>query len=369
MALVICILRQYHHTKEPSSHFSININNNYEKKNMNRAFNILLVVGCVISIATAFVVSAKPAGTSAAPTAQIETALPPSLPSLDTNVSAQPAGSGIPRNLQLHTHIPDRSSYEAASYTVKRGDSLWSIAQQFDLQPETILWGNEKLNEAAGILKIGDILNILPMDGVLHTVQDGDTLETLQELHGTSVEEIFEFFGNDFDLTQPPQLTIGRQIIIPNGFSPIFWSEARAPGAAQAASSGGYSGNLPNLGTGAFVWPLAPPFTLTQEYWGGHPAIDIDTYFRQPIFASDSGTVVFSGWDETGYGNMVIVDHGNGYQTYYSHNEANLIGAGQTVVKGQQIAESGSTGDSTGEHLDFRILFNGTLLNPLDYLP
>lgn len=336
---------------------------------MKRTFNILLVGGCVLSITAAFVISVKPAGTTAAPPTQIETNLSPSLPPLDKNISVQPASSGVARDLQLHTHIPDRSSYKVAQYTVKRGDSLWSIAQQFDLQPETILWGNEKLNGAAGILKIGDTLYILPVDGVLHTVQDGDTLEKLQELHGTPVEEIFEFFGNDFDLTKPPQLAIGQQIIIPNGYSPIFWSEAQAPGAAQAVSSGGYSGNLPNLGTGAFVWPLAPPYILTQEYWGGHPAIDVDTYFRQPIFASDSGTVVFSGWDDTGYGVMVIIDHGNGYQTYYSHNEANLVSAGQTVTKGQQIAESGNTGNSTGNHVDFRILLNGTFLNPLGYLP
>ncbi len=337
---------------------------------MKHTFNILLVAGCFLSIAIAtFVVSVKPAGTSASLTAQEETTLPPSLPPLDANIPVQPANSGIPRKFQLHTHIPDRPSHEVSQYTVNRGDSLWSIAQQFDLQPETILWGNEKLNGAAGILKIGDTLKILPVDGVLHTVRDGDTLETLKELHGTPPKEIFEFFGNDFDLTQPPQLTIGQQIIVPNGYSPIFWSEANAPGAAQTVSSGGYSGDLPNLGTGAFVWPLAPPYALTQEYWGGHPALDIDTYFRQPIFASDSGTVVFSGWDDTGYGNMVIIDHGNGYQTYYSHNEANLIGAGQTVVKGQQIAESGSTGNSTGEHLDFRMLYNGAFVNPLGYLP
>lgn len=335
---------------------------------MKRTFNILLVVGCVLSIVAAFLISVKPAETTAAPvapTVQSELIAPSSLPPLDKNILAQLASSGISRGLQLHTHIPGRSSYEVAQYTVKRGDSLWSIAQQFDLEPETILWGNEKLNGAAGILRIGDTLNILPVDGVLHTVQEGDTLETLREVHGTSVEEIFEFFGNNFDLTQPPQLAVGQQIIIPNGYSPILWSEAQAPGAATTGST---SGNLPNLGTGYFAWPLAAPYTLTQEYWGGHPAIDIDTYFRQPIFASDSGTVVFSGLDDTGYGNMVIIDHGNGYQTYYSHNEANLVSAGQVVVKGQQIAESGSTGNSTGEHLDFRLLYNGTFLNPLDYL-
>lgn len=108
---------------------------------------------------------------------------------------------------------------------------------------------------------------------------------------------------------------------------------------------------------------------LPRNIGAGHPGLDLATDFRQPIFASDSGTVVFSGWDNTGYGVMVIIDHGNGYQTYYSHNEANLVSAGQTVAKGQQIAESGNTGNSTGNHVDFRILLNGTFLNPLGYLP
>ena len=337
----------------------------YAKNKMSCAFNILLVIGCVVSISAAFIFSVKPAGTTKAAVAENETTIPPSLPALAPDSLEQPLEKGIARKIQLKTQLQDDISYEVTEYTVKSGDSLWSIAQQFDLNPETILWGNEWLS-AAGILQIGDILSILPVDGVLHTVQDGDTLETLQRLHGTPTQEIFEYFGNDFDLTQPPQLRAGQQIIVPNGTSPIVWSEAQAPGAATNAS---YSGEYPNLGTGYFVWPLAPPYSLTQEYWGGHPAIDIDTYYRQPIFASDSGTVAFSGWDDTGYGNLVIVDHGNGYRTYYAHNEANLVSAGQVVAQGQQIAESGSTGNSTGEHLDFRILYGGTFFNPLEYLP
>jgi murein DD-endopeptidase MepM/ murein hydrolase activator NlpD len=167
-------------------------------------------------------------------------------------------------------------------------------------------------------------------------------------------------------LTLPPELKVGQQIIVPNGTSPIVWAEAQAPLADTATTS---ATEYPNLGTGYFVWPAAPPYLLTQEYWGGHPAIDINTYFRQPIFASDSGTVRFSGWNDTGYGNLVIIDHGNGYRTYYAHNEANLVSAGQVVIQGQQIAESGSTGNSTGNHLDFRIYYGGSFFNPLEYLP
>ena len=331
---------------------------------MNRTFNIVLVAGCVVSIAAAFLFSVKPAGTMNVPIAQSETVIPPSLPALNKNARVQNPGGGIAREIRIKTQLQNDVSYEITEYTVKSGDSLWSIAQQFDLKPETILWGNQWLS-SAGILQIGDILSVLPVDGVLHTVQDGDTLETLERLHGTPVQEILEYFGNGFDLTQPPQLIEGQEIIVPHGTSPIVWSEAQAPGAATTS----YSGKYPHLGTGYFVWPLAPAYILTQEYWGGHPAIDIDTYFRPPIFASDSCTVSFSGWDNTGYGNLVIIDHGNGYRTYYAHNESILVSAGEIAVQGQQIAESGSTGDSTGDHLDFRVMYNGQFFNPLEYLP
>ncbi len=336
---------------------------------MTRTWNILLVAGCVLSITAAFIISEKPAATSAvplAPAAPAESAALLSLPPLNINSSSSSLGDGITRRLQLKTNIPKRASNKITEYIVMRGDSAWSITEKFGLKPETILWGNDQLNAAAGSLKTGDTLNILPVDGVLHTVQDGDTLETLQTLHETPAQDIFEYIGNNFDLTQPAQLTQGLQLIIPNGVAPISWSEAQAPGAALAPD-GRYSGEISNLGTGYFVWPVNTHY-LTQEFWGGHGGIDIDTYSRQPVFASDSGTVTFSGWDATGYGNMVIINHGNGYQTFYSHNEANLVQAGQTVVKGQQIAESGTTGNSTGDHLDFRILLNGVFLNPLNYL-
>ncbi len=335
---------------------------------MKPTFNILLILGCVLSIAAAFVISVKLAGTTAAPTSQIESTVLPSLPPLNTNSPSQLEAVGIARQLQLKTNIPERPNEKVTEYVVQRGDSPWSIAQKFGLEPETILWSNEELNASAGSLKTGDRLIILPVDGVLHIVKEGDTLETLEGIHGTPTQEIFEFIGNNFDLTQPPQLMSGQQIIIPNGYSSILWSEAQVPVVSMTGSGGGYSSDIPNLGSGYFIWPVNA-YGLSQEYWSGHPGIDLTTDFRQPVFASDSGTVVFSGWDDTGYGNFIVIDHGNGFQTTYGHNEANLVATGQTVVKGQQIAESGNTGNSTGNHLDFRILLNGAFLNPLGYLP
>ena len=299
------------------------------------------------------------------PVSQKETIVPESQPSSSPDPLVPLQISGIPRLAQLKTKSEDSISYEITEYKVKSGDSLWSIGKQFNLRPETILWGNEWLSKV-GVLQIDDTLKILPVDGVLHTVQEGDTLEKLQILHGTPAQEIFEYLGNNFDLAQPPQLTVGQQIIIPNGTSPIVWPEAQPP---SVVIDKNYSGPYPNLGTGNFVWPVAPPFNITQESWSGHPAIDLGTYFRQPIFASDTGTVIFAGWSKNGYGNLVIIDHGSGYRTYYAHNEAILVSVGEIAVQGQQIAESGSTGNSTGDHLDFRVMYNGQFFNPLEYLP
>jgi LysM repeat protein len=330
---------------------------------MSRTFNVLLVVGCLLSVVATFIFTIKPSTTTNAAVPGAESAAPPPLPTVTDTSIERFLDSGIAREIQLKPQLQDEVSYEIWEYQAQSGDSLWSIAQQFDLEPETILWGNEWLS-SVGVLQIGDTLKIMPTDGVLHTVKEGDTLETLERLHGTPQQEIFEYFGNGFDLTQPAELVVGQQIIIPNGTSPIVWAEAQAPVAETTTSASEY----PNLGTGYFVWPVAPPFLFTQEYWGGHPAIDINTYFRQPIFAADRGIVRFSGWNDTGYGNLVIIDHGNGYRTYYAPNEANLVSAGQVVLQGQQIAESGSTGNSIGEHLDFRIYYGGSFFNPLEYL-
>lgn len=336
---------------------------------MKRTINIILLVGGITSvIAAIFMLSVKPAATVSTPNIQAEPAVTVSLPPLDTIPAASSQSDGIPRYIQLKTILPETPDNKVIEYVVKRGDSPWSIALKFGRKPETILWGNPQLNAAAGSLKAGDTLKILPVDGVLHIAQEGDTLEKLESLYGVPAQEIFEYTGNDFDLTQPPQLKKGQQIIVPNGVSSILWYEAQVPGVAQGGSGGGSTMSVPNLGSGYFSWPVNG-YVLTQEYWSGHPGLDLSTDFRQPVFASDSGTVIFSGWDDTGYGYFVIIDHGNGYKTTYGHNEANLVSVGQTVVQGQQIAESGNTGNSTGNHIDFRILYNGVFLNPLQYLP
>jgi murein DD-endopeptidase MepM/ murein hydrolase activator NlpD len=269
-----------------------------------------------------------------------------------------------------HTVTSIRPPVEVVTYTVQAGDTPSSIAAQFHLKPETILWGNPGLNPDAGALQVGAVLNILPVDGVLHVVAEGETLEAIQQMHSVSLEDIVAFAGNRFNSSGPYRVEAGERVIIPNGVGGTEW---QAPGPRVVAGQGRYSpgyykGPLANTGTSQFIWPT-PSKTLSQNYWAGHPAIDIPLPLGTPIVAADSGTVIFSGWDNTGYGNLIIVDHGNGYWTYYAHNSELLVQAGDGVTQGQTISLAGSTGRSTGPHLDFRIRLNGsTFLNPLDFL-
>ncbi len=144
----------------------------------------------------------------------------------------------------------------------------------------------------------------------------------------------------------------------------------------NSGGSGG-SGGASYEGTGSFIWPT-PGYTNLTDYFGArggtHKGIDISSYgiFGKPIVASDSGTVTFAqygmpGSGYGGYGNVVVINHGNGYMTLYAHCNSLAVSAGQSVKKGQTIAYVGSTGDSTGPHLHFEIRVNGIAQNPMNW--
>ena len=127
--------------------------------------------------------------------------------------------------------------------------------------------------------------------------------------------------------------------------------------------------------TGTFRWPVSGRVT---SYFGGrrspggigstnHKGIDIAAPKGTPVYAADGGTVTYAGW-MSGYGYLVRISHGNGYETYYGHNSRLLVSVGQKVYKGQQIAKVGSTGNSTGNHCHFEVRYNGVAKNPLNYL-
>lgn len=119
-----------------------------------------------------------------------------------------------------------------------------------------------------------------------------------------------------------------------------------------------------------FILPLNRGVFKISAYWGdgrGHKGIDMCADKGTPIFAVAAGTVVSAGWDGA-YGYSVVIDHGNGIKTRYAHQSAMTVKAGQTVAQGDQIGLVGSTGNSTGNHLHFEVLVNGTRTNPAPYI-
>jgi murein DD-endopeptidase MepM/ murein hydrolase activator NlpD len=123
------------------------------------------------------------------------------------------------------------------------------------------------------------------------------------------------------------------------------------------------------VGESQFIWPTSG--VITQKYSWYHPAIDIANPTNPPIVAAATGTVITAGWDAGGYGNYVIIDHGNGYRTLYGHmlNNSIIVKPGDKVTQGQRIGTMGSTGRSTGTHCHFEIrLTAGGTVNPLTLL-
>ena len=242
-------------------------------------------------------------------------------------------------------------------YRVQPGDTVLGIAQQFGLEGSSLLWANEKLADNPDFLAVGQELNILPVDGAYHTVAQGESLESIAEKYKVTPEVIAEYPGND--LTAPYTLQAGQKLIIPGGEKPYVPRRVFA-----------YNGSIPQgaqKGTGSFVWPMSG--YITQGFWEGHRAIDIGAPKGTEIVASDSGYVALAQWSDVGYGRMVLIDHGNGYQTLYAHMSAYYVEAGQSVAKGEAIGKCGSTGNSTGPHLHLEIIKNGVRRNPFIYLP
>lgn len=122
--------------------------------------------------------------------------------------------------------------------------------------------------------------------------------------------------------------------------------------------------------TGKFITPANGRFSSGfGRRWGrSHQGIDIAGSYGSNVVASDGGTVIYAGYNSSGYGNLVKIDHGNGYVTYYGHNSSLCVSVGDKVYQGQVIAKMGSTGRSTGNHCHFEVRINGTAVDPMNYL-
>jgi murein DD-endopeptidase MepM/ murein hydrolase activator NlpD len=290
---------------------------------------------------------------------------------------------GIPRFAQLHTTLPNQTRYQLTQYEVQKGDTIFGIAEKYGLKPQSILWGNfDILADDPHRLQPEQKLNILPVDGVLYEWHAGDGLNGVAKFFGVTTDDIINWPGNNLsadkvgDLSNP-NIEVGTRLFVPGGSRPfISWSApliSRKDPAKAKIFGPGYCGTVVDgyIGAGTFVWPTTEKWLSGYDYSPStnHWGIDVAGKLGNPIYAVDSGVVVYAGWNDWGYGNAIVIDHGNGWQTLYGHLSQMYVACGSSVSQGATIAAMGSTGRSSGPHLHFELMnASGVRVNPWDFL-
>lgn len=282
-------------------------------------------------------------------------------PTVIENFDPNASGLSLKSLVDFKTSVSEKPRAEIIEYTVEDGDTLSTIAQKFGLSQDTIKWANAM--EDKDSIKPGQKLKILPVTGVAHTVKSGDTLESVAKRYEAEPQGILDFPFND--VPDDFKLTVGQVLIVPEGVPPE--SKATPKPQSRTMFAQGPQSSFSAPGGGNFMWPTSGG--ITQRFAWYHPGADIANRAAPAVFAADGGTVVVAGWpDNYGYGNRVVVDHGNGYQTLYAHLSNIYVSSGQKVSRGQAVGKMGTTGRSTGIHLHFEIRFKGIAVNPLAIL-
>ena len=260
-----------------------------------------------------------------------------------------------------HTDISVKPRSEIFEYKVEDGDTISSIAKKFGISTDTIKWANDLTSDS---IKPGDSLKILPVTGVSHIVKSGDSLESVAKKYSSEQQAILDFPFND--IPDDFSLRAGQILIVPEGSPPETKIPARPRIQPRFLSQGPASPAFSAPFGAQFIWPTNGQ--ITQYFAWYHPGNDIANRSAPAIAATDGGVIIASGWDPAGYGNKIIVDHGNGYTSLYAHLSNIYVSVGSRVTRGQLIGQMGSTGRSTGTHLHFEIHYKGVAVNPLAIL-
>lgn len=289
----------------------------------------------------------------------------------------------IRRNLNPDTVLPMRARTEIVNYNVQVGDNLFSIAERFNLRPETVLWSNRYvLGDDPHFIYPGQELLISPVDGTLHRWSAGEGLNGVAEYYQVTPDVIVNFAGNHLaietlgDYTSP-NIPPGTMLVVPGGKGEFTdWRTPRitreepatAVNVGPGACTGSYDGVV---GTLNFRWPVEDHILSGYDYApsANHLGIDLRGDMGDPVKAVDNGVVVYAGWNDWGYGNMVVVDHGFGWQSLYAHLATVDVICGQEVYVGDVLGGVGDTGAADGVHLHFELRSDEYgRVNPWDFL-
>jgi len=244
-------------------------------------------------------------------------------------------------------------------YQVNAGDTVSSIAQKFGVSLDTVRWANDL--KSINDIRQDQILKILPVSGILHSVRRGETVNSIAKIYNASSQAIVDFPFNTFINDETFALAVGQDLVVPEGVMPKVktWSKVSSSKPRQI---------VPATATaGQYIWPTVGK--ISQGYHWYHKAIDIADPSAPAVVASRGGRVIKAGWvGQWSYGIHIIIDHGGGYSTLYGHLSSVSVSPGQSVLRGQIIGRMGSTGRSTGTHLHFEVRTPTGNANPLSYL-
>ena len=310
---------------------------------------------------------------------------------------------------------------EIVTYELKEGDNIWDIAVKNGTTMDRILEMNPQIEDEK-TMQIGDQINVEVSKPILSisTTEEAIFKELIPgEIEYVEFSDLYEdetkIYQEGYDglkqltveVTKTNGVEVSRQTIAEkvlkepkikviaygtkkrpvvtkpttnsgsstNGNSSSSTNSGSSTGGNSSSSTNNGSSNngttssKPNASSGKFIHPLKGAGRLSSGYgsrWGSfHKGVDYAAPAGTPIYASAAGQVIYSGYNSGGYGKLIIIDHGNGYQTYYAHCSSLYVNVGTNVSQGQHIAAVGSTGDSTGNHIHFEIRKNGTPINPV----
>lgn len=251
------------------------------------------------------------------------------------------------------------------TYVVQPDDTLWSLALDFGRDLEAMSCTTTPTGSDAETLTPGQTIIVPALDDLCYTVTPGDTLAGIAARHGVAVEAIVAVPWNDF--SQPPYVVRPRQRVLLPGAR----ADAKPRPDHRTVSFPSDTWAVTPYkdwpyGDGKFIWPVTG--WISQGAHPGHVALDIAVPYGTPVKAADRGKVIMAGWNPTGYGFRVVIDHGIDYVTLYAHLSDIYVKAGDVVGKGQVIGASGANGNITGPHLHFEIRDFGRLTDPLPLL-
>jgi murein DD-endopeptidase MepM/ murein hydrolase activator NlpD len=269
----------------------------------------------------------------------------------------------------VDTNVADGSD-KLITYRVRSGDTLTGIAHHFGVSMMSVWWANDL--KSKNDLHVGQTLQIPPVSGLVVTVAEGDTIDSLAARTGVGADDIYAYNG----LTDR-HLVLGQTIIIPGAIGAGISTPKPAPPAKAVAHTGGgssaYHPPAATYGGGNFAWPV-PGGYISQYFHYGHPALDIAAPYGSRIVAAASGTVIFAGYNNNGGGYQVWISHGSGLYTTYNHMSSISVGRGEAVGRGSSVGRVGTSGWATGPHCHFEVWrgypWEGSSyrVNPLSYL-